>query len=161
VTWTSSGSGTFSSVTCKLSRSGFCQVSYRPSSGASPVPVTAVYSGDSHNSRSEGIFPLTILQKASHTSVSCKPSYLPAGSSKLFTCTAVVKGYHPTGTVTWSQSGTGSVTFVSTSCTLSAGKCSVNLLPISVGQVTVVATYAGDPSNQGSSSSRLVLVKPA
>ena len=161
VTWTSSGSGTFSSVACTLSRSGFCQVSYRPSSGASPVPVTVTYSGDSRNSRSEGIFPLTVLQKASHTSVSCKPSHLPVGSSKLFTCTAVVKGYHPTGTVTWSQSGAGSVTFLSASCTLSAGKCSVTMRPGSAGQVTVVATYTGDPSNQGSSSSRLVLVKAA
>jgi len=150
VEWFVSGSGHFSPSTCSLSSQGFCQVEYGPTSAASPVPLTASYSGDSRNARSSGIFPLAVKTKVTKTSVSCKPSSLSAASGALFTCTAVVKGYVPTGVVSWTQSGRGTVRFTSDSCTLITGQCSVTVAPGSAGAVKVTATYSGDQNNQGS-----------
>jgi hypothetical protein len=71
-----------------------------------------------------------------------------------------VNGYNPTGTVSWTQSGPGSVNFKSFSCYLVAGKCSVTFVPNAIGRVLVTATYTGDPNNLGAHRVRLVVVKP-
>ncbi len=65
--------------------------------------------------------------------------------------------------MTWSQSGgTGSVNFVFTTCSLTKGACSVTMTGASGGTVTVLALYAGDPNNAGSSSNAAKLtIKPA
>ena len=56
-------------------------------------------------------------------------------------------------TITFSQSGgTGSVSFGSTTCALSSeGACSVSVTALTIGSVTIEASYAGD-SNYGPSS---------
>jgi|GEM_PF-625201 len=101
--------------------------------------------------------PVTVTVKSvlSRTTVSCSPTSVPAASSKTITCKARVTGYLPTGTVSWSQSGTGSVSFVPTfrcaCCTLIRGGCSVILTGVKSGKVIMTATYMGDSSNQGSS----------
>jgi hypothetical protein len=90
---------------------------------------------------------LTVVQSYSTTKVSCTGPIKVGGVS---TCTATVSGYSPTGNVTWSQSGTGSVTFSSLWCTLVSGTCYVTATGITAGQLTVTGTYTGDANNLGS-----------
>lgn len=96
---------------------------------------------------------LTVTGKASKTTISCSTR------AQTVTCTAKVKGYSPTGNVTWSQTGTGFVAFASTTCTLSQGKCSVTMTGVTVGKVTVSGAYNGDSDNVGSSGSAGLTVK--
>ena len=88
--------------------------------------------------------------------VNCVPSSVALGSSS--TCTATVTGSSPTGTVSWSQSGSGSVTFSASSCTPSGGSCSVTARGSTVGGVTVQASYGGDSSNNPSSGTASLTV---
>jgi hypothetical protein len=90
--------------------------------------------------------------------VSCNPSSVTVGSTKTIKCTVHVKGYSPTGTVTLSQSGTGSATFAFKTCALVKGSCSVSLKGTSSGTVTVLATYGGDLNNKGSSGTATVTI---
>jgi hypothetical protein len=159
VSWSSAGQGLFSPATCTVSRFGYCQVTYKPSSGISPVPVTAKYSGDSHNTKSEGVFPLTVNVKPSRTMVSCTPRSLKLGSSAQFTCTATVIGYNPTGTISWQETGSGGIKFSQTSCNLVAKRCSVTATPIASGQITISAAYQGDPNNGSSLGSKQLHVQ--
>ena len=118
VTWSSSGSGKFSKQTCKLSK-GACSVKFTPAAAGSSVLLTATYEGNIRNVPSAGTYSLTVSAKGSKTTVSCTPKSTAVGS--VITCTAKVKGYAPTGTISWFQSGTGSVSFSSTTCALSKG----------------------------------------
>jgi hypothetical protein len=110
---------------------------------------------------------LTVTQKVSTTSVSCKPKSGSAAKQTSITCTAKVKGYLPTGTVTWTQAGTGSVTLPTTpSCTLTqSGKstttasCSVIVTVSSAGSVTLTASYSGDSNNQVSQQTAKLTIK--
>jgi|GEM_PF-5415355 len=167
VTFSSNGGGAFSSgkgssasnrTTCKLSE-GSCSVKYRPNSAISPVNVTASYSGDVNNLGAFGNFSLTVTMEVSKIKVSCTPTSVVAGSSKIITCTAKVTSYSPTGTVSWSQSRTGSVFFASTTCTLTKGACSVWMTAMMAGKVILQAIYSGDPNNQGSSQTATLTVK--
>jgi hypothetical protein len=102
--------------------------------------------------------------RATKTTISCSPKSAAAGSSTVITCTAKVTGYLPTGKVSWSQSGTGSVSLSSTTCTLvsaslTQGTCSVTMTGSTTGQVTMTATYAGDPNNQSSSRTAKLTIK--
>jgi hypothetical protein len=130
-----------------------------PTAVASSVVLTASYGGDSKNFPSAGTYSLAVTMKATKTTVSCTPKSAVAGST--ITCTARVTGYLPTGTVSWSQSGTGSVSFSSTTCTLSEGKCSVTMTASTSGHVTIAATYAGDSNNQSSSRTAKLTIKSA
>jgi sugar lactone lactonase YvrE len=89
------------------------------------------------------------------TTVSCVPSRVAVGGvGSPSTCTATVTGSSPTGTVNWAQGtpGTSTVTFSSTSCTLTSGSCSVTVTGGSgSGSVTVTGSYGGDGNNLGSS----------
>jgi hypothetical protein len=70
----------------------------------------------------------------------------------------------PTGTVSWSQSGTGSVSFSSTTCTLSQNSnpvCSVTMAAATSGYVIITATYLGDSNNRGSTGTVKLTIKPA
>jgi hypothetical protein len=100
---------------------------------------------------------------ASSTSLSCGQEDIPlvTASSNPVLCTASVTGYYPTGEVDWSYSGTGSVSFNSTSCTLPWwGTCSVLLVGLSLGPVALEAAYTGDASNAPSNATLAVLVSP-
>src|SRR5947199_10232593 len=55
----------------------------------------------------------------------------------------------PTGTITFTTNWTG--TFSSTTCTLSAGSCSVTYTPTVVGHALITGTYGGDSVHSGSS----------
>lgn len=160
VAWSSNGLGMFSSTSCILSK-GVCSVKYTPASSSSPVTIIAHYSGDLHNLPSAGTFSLAVTMKVSRTVISCSLTSVPSASSKTVTCRATVTGYLPTGTVSWSQSGTGSVSFKSTTCTLAKGACSVTMTGKTAGKVTILGTYSGDPNNRGSSRTAMLVVTKA
>jgi hypothetical protein len=89
------------------------------------------------------------------TSVSCSPGSVAIGS--LTTCTAIVTGNNPTGSVSWQSSESG--TFSSNSCDLSSGSCSVSYTPdSSIAPVTITAYYLGDANNAASSGTYLLNV---
>lgn len=169
VTWSSNVAGTFSSVSCKLSKHqtySSCTRNFKPgTTGATTigatgtVTLTASYAGDLKNSGSGNTATVSVMPKISKTSLSCKPTSGPTGTS--IACTVKVIGYLPTGTVTWSQTPVtgGAVTIPGTqSCTLSAsGKslttatCSETITASAAGKLTLTATYSGDLGNLGSS----------
>lgn len=156
VTWSSSDPGKFSTTACKLSRHktySSCAVRFTPLSvGSGSVVLTASYGGNSKNPATSGVYDLAVTARTTKTTVSCKPTSTPAGSSTPITCTVKVTGYYPTGNVTWSQSGTGSVTYASSTCSLSevssfTSSCFVSLTGSVPGKLTVNATYDGDANN--------------
>lgn len=156
VTWStplaSSGSGKFSKLTCKLSK-GACAVKFTPAA-AGPVVVEASYGGDSSYKAAAGGYSVLVTPTTSKTTVSCKPSSAAAGSSTTITCKATVSGYLPTGTVNWTQSGAGSVSISSTTCTLGSLKnknqaaCTTTMTGKTAGKVALQATYSGDSNNK-------------
>ena len=150
VAWSSNTPGEFSSKSCKLSK-GACSVKFTPAAAGAFVGLLATYGGDSRNSPSAGAYVFTATAKTSKTTVSCTPDGVPAASPKTITCKAKVAGYLPTGTVAWSQGGTGSVSFSGVStCTLSRGTCSVTMTGGAAGDLNVSASYAGDLNNAAS-----------
>jgi hypothetical protein len=181
VSWSSSNLGVFPGGSCKLSPQGSsseCSVKFTPTASGSPVVLSATYGGDSKNSPSEGDYSMTVAPATSTTSVSCSPASVLAGSSVTITCTARVRGYLPTGIVTWSQSGSGAVFLVDGSCVLSKSvywyityspyldlhvvqlaMCSVTLIGTQAGGVAVLATYGGDSGNLPSSGRAGVTIR--
>jgi hypothetical protein len=165
VAWSTSGSGRFSARTCMLV-GGSCSVVYTPTSASSPVVITAGYAGDKHNPSSSGAFSLAVLPRSTTTKVSCSPSSVEAGSSKTIKCTVQVKGYSPTGKVTWTQwtqSGTGwtqggPFTLSSNVCTLSRGSCSITMTGTTAGTFTIMAAYNGDPNNTKGEATCVIIV---
>ncbi len=166
VNWAvSSGTGEFSNAACEL---GYyytydyyyssCSVQFTPT----PIlgtfaSLTANYVGDSQNSPSAGTSSgLFVTLKTTATSVSCKPKSAVADSPTVIICTVKVTGFSPTGTVTWSQSGVGSVLFSPAICTLSSGSCSVTLTGTGAGTAKLQAAYIGDANNTGSSRTTTV-----
>lgn len=146
VSWTTNSQGQFAPANpCSLS-AGTCSVNYTPTD-IGTVQITGTYSGDTNNAGSSSSYTLTVSQYQSITVVSCSPQTVIVGS--LATCTATVTGYAPTGTVAWTNTGTG--TFSSKSCTLSGastGTCQVTFTPEN--SATITATYNGDSDNLGS-----------
>ena len=157
VTWSSNSStGSFSPSVCTLSY-GSCSTTYTDSSYGT-VTITATYSGDTNNAPSNGT---TILEESSQvessTSIYCSSSSTYANSP--VTCTAIVYGFDPTGTVTWSSnSSTGS--FSPSVCTLSYGSCSTTYTDTNAGTVTITASYGGDPDNTPSGGSTTLTLIP-
>lgn len=165
VTWSNSSSGTFSKTSCTLSRHktySTCSVKFTPTTAGSVV-LTASYGGDSNNPATAGGYNLVVTMKATKTTVSCTPRSAVAGSSTIITCTVKVKGYAPTGDVSWSNSNssTGSVFFFDSDCYLSQGTCSVMMMGATSGHVIINATYWGDQNNLGSSRTATLTIKKA
>lgn len=158
VAWSSDSPGKFSKLTCTLSK-GTCSVKFAPASAGSVVTVAASYQRTPSEPSFTGGFLLTVTQKASKTTVSCTPKSAAAASPTIITCRAKVTGYSPTGTVSWSQTGTGSVSFTSTTCTLSQGTCSVAMTASTRGHAALTATYTGDPNNKGSSRTAALTIR--
>ena len=169
VWWSAVPSGKFSSTACGLSFYSYnsyyysaCSVKFAPTAPpGSPVILTANYVGDSQKSPSTGTSNLVVTLRATTTTVSCTPRSAVAGSLTIITCKVKVTGSSPTGTVTWSQSGVGSVLFSPTTCSLSTGSCSVALTGISSGTAKLQTTYGGDSNNRGSSRTTTVSIKKA
>ena len=148
-----------------------CTPSSKPSLSTGVLTTSGIWSFELRVNDSASVSvasaPVTVTVKSvlSKTTISCSPTSVPAASSKTITCKAKVTGYSPTGSMTWSQSGTGSVSFVPTfrcsCCTLVKGSCSVIMTGATAGKVTLQATYSGDSNNQGSSrTTRLTITKP-
>ncbi len=151
VAWSSSAPGKFSRTTCVLAN-GTCSAGFTPSAVGPSVAIKATYGGDSLNSPSAGIYFLTVGLRTSKTAVSCKPTKAAEGPSGVIECTAKVKGYSPTGVVTWQQFGIGAVSLpAGTTCALRKGSCSVSFYGTSSGTVSVEATFGGDIDNTNSS----------
>jgi parallel beta-helix repeat protein len=161
VSWSSGSPGKFSGSSCKLVpyiSISTCVVKFTPMAAGSHVVITAKYPGDTNNPSSIGAYNLTVLQKTTIITVSCTPKSAVAGSTRTITCRAKVTGYSPTGIVTWSQSGTGTVAFSSKTCALSKGKCSVTMTASAIGSVAIEASYLGDPNNlKGHSTFTLIV----
>lgn len=143
-----------------------CTPSSKPSLSTGVLKTSGIWSFELRVNDSASVSvtsaPVTVTVKSvlSKTTVSCSPTSVPEASSKTITCKAKVTGYSPTGTVTWSQSGTGSVSFVATTCTLSKDSCSVTMTASTGGHVIITATYSGDPNNHGSSrTAKLTITK--
>jgi hypothetical protein len=149
VSFLASGSGKFSPGSCTLS-AGSCLVTYVPTKAAgTPQTITAAYAGDQYNFGSSGTSSIIVNRATSKTSVACTSSAISIGTKA--TCTVTVTGDSPTGTVSWSQSGTGAVSFNHPSCNLSASyQCQVVVTGTKVGPLTLKATYSGDTNNVGS-----------
>lgn len=159
VTWTSNPPGKFSPASCKLLSKGTCSVRFR-STAVGSVVLAASYGGDSKNAASAGTSSLTVKPSSSKTTVICRPTSVAADSTKTIKCTATVRGYSPTGNVTWSWTGTGTVSLPSgQTCTLTKGSCYVTFNGISSGTVTVKATYDGDADNTVSSGTAKLRIK--
>lgn len=166
VTWSSTGVGTFSSSTCTLKR-GSCSVSYKLLYAGFPSNITAGYLGNALEAASSGNALINESVVQSTTTVKCTPLHVVAGSANLVTCKVRVSGYRlfgfaPFGYVNFTQSGTGQLSFLTTSCFLGSktGKCSVQAFASVAGAVTVTAAYSGDPDNNQSGGSAQVTVLP-
>ena len=102
---------------------------------------------------------VTVNPATSSTVVSCSPLSVPSSSTKV-TCKATVTGYSPAGKLSWSQSGSGSVVFTSTTCKITAGSCSVTMKGDLAGTVTITATYPGNTDNlRSSGTAKLTITK--
>src|SRR2546427_9360996 len=162
VTFSSSGTGTFSGSPCTMSGSGAsatCSASFTPSgTSARTDTITGTYSGDSGHLGSENTFALTVTlgTHATSTAVSCTPSAV--APTQVVSCTATVTDTsatptRPTGTITWSHSGTGS--FSVGTCTLNGGTpsiCTVQYTPTATGPHDISASYGGDPTHDVSTT---------
>src|SRR2546428_9392711 len=91
------------------------------------------------------------------TSVACTPSNPVIGQA--ISCTAIVADTFssgattPTGTVSFNPSGTCTLSGTAASAT-----CSVSVVPIDAGSLSVTASYAGDSTHGISSGSTTVTV---
>jgi hypothetical protein len=112
------------------------------------------------NSNFSATDEVKLYQVPTATSVSCV-SPTAVGTSS--TCTAKVSGYHPSGNVSFTASGSG--TFLPNEvCTLSnGGSCSVSYVPSTTtgSPQTITGTYGGDTYNLPSSGTSSVIVNPA
>src|SRR6266571_5810953 len=161
VSFTSSGTGTFTGSPCTLvvesGNKSSCSVTYSPSAGGTHT-ITGAYSGSATHASSSGSTDVTAMLRSSGTSVDCVPPSVPVDGST--TCTATVRdttgtdASNTTGTVSWTSDGAG--TFSAASCTLDAtGKCSVSYTPTAVGTGThkITGSYGGDPKHATSTGS--------
>ncbi len=121
-----------------------------------------------HSQATIGVIGKPLAQSGTTATVSCS-----AAPGQEYLCNAVVcicvdqVSTFATGSVLWSTSGTGSFSpsatceITDTSDTL--GNCEVYYLPSATDvntQVTITATYSGDPENSGSSGSTTINVTP-
>lgn len=150
-----------SPATCVLSGTS-CSVL---ASDVTPGPVTiqASYPGDANNTASSGTASATVPRVATSIFLACTLYSVGVTSS----CKATVEGGEsvtPGEMVTFSQNGTGSVTFPSpATCSLntlrpeSAG-CTVELTANSPGPVTINASYGGDAIHAPSSGTTTITI---
>jgi|GEM_PF-1326395 parallel beta-helix repeat protein len=158
VTWSTTGSGKFSSFTCTL-HNGACSVKYW-ATGATTTTITANYLGDKHNAASYGTFSVTVSQATSKVVFVCSRYSMKVGAQVV--CRAHVTGYQPTGTVTWSViGGSGLVSFTSgNTCNLTSHYCKVTITATTAGEVVLQAAYSGDLNNSPGTNTHNLTVRP-
>lgn len=159
VTFTTSGSGSFTGNPCTLSGAGnpaSCSVTFTPTSAGTHT-ITGSYGGDANHTGSSGMYSLTV-KRVTLTTVTCSETPLVVNEQAI--CTVTVDDTStgtpstPTGTVTFSSSPPSEGSFSSTTCTLNAvGQCTVNYTPSSgdTATHTITASYGGDSNFLGSS----------
>ncbi|MDA4137038.1 MAG: hypothetical protein OK449_08625 [Thaumarchaeota archaeon] len=141
ITWASSGVADFSpATTCTLS-AGSCAVNYTPSSAASPVTITAVYSGDTDNDGISGMFALSVAQVTETSTTSS-----PATSTSTTTSTVIV-------TSTSTTTGTATVTSTSSSTPILTGTVSATSASTEISQASTSAVVTTSSSLSSASSS--------
>jgi len=155
--WSSSTTGTFSKADCKVPASGKCKSSFTGTIASPSTTITSLYTGDLNNAPSISALSLTITQATTKTALSCNKGSVPTALT--FVCKAVITGYLPTGTVTFSQTaGTGSVTGLGSCLLTQLGKstttaqCSLTLTGGTPGPVTLSASYGGSTNDAASTS---------
>src|SRR2546426_930436 len=179
ISWTDGNTGgTFSQSSCALS-SGNCTVSYTPDPHhTASITIAANYGGD--DTHLMGAITRTLTINIFHnttTTVTPNVAGVNQGSQVTFTakivdisststtlhcvspsgwCDSILdtsRSPNPTGTVSWSDGNAGG-TFSPASCNLSLSACTVLYTPStsSSKSITVNATYGGDISHSGSSS---------
>ncbi|MEU8869573.1 Ig-like domain-containing protein [Streptomyces javensis] len=107
--------------------------------------VTATYNGDANFASSTGTTAVVVIQAATTTSVTSAPDPSTLGQPVTFTATVtpVAPGAGvPSGTVTFTISGSGGGTF--TQPLSSLGTATLSFSTLGVGAHTVVAVYSGD-----------------
>ncbi|OGF54793.1 MAG: hypothetical protein A2Z21_09080 [Candidatus Fraserbacteria bacterium RBG_16_55_9] len=160
VTVTPGGTGTITNNTCASLSGGQCTFDYTPTSGTGAHSFTLNYVSDNatnwNNSAGSGSVMVTARQ--SQTIVECSPTPLVVNASTLCTATVTDATLYgspvPTGTVSFSHSGTGS--FSAGSCSLDTnGQCSVSYTPTdaATNPHSITANYGGDATFSASSDS--------
>ncbi len=117
--------------------------------------VVATYTGDAHDTASQGSLTQTIGQIPTQTSVAASAATITYGQSVSFTATVTPTGgsVSPTGTVTYDDDETTPIG--STPLSAAGGTATTTLVTSSLtaGDHEVTAAYAGDASSSASSSS--------
>ena len=154
-------SGTYTAATCTLA-SGQCSVTYTPQTNfIGTVTITGSYGGDTDHSVSSN--SANVIWSNKHTTsltVGCPATTPNVATTCTFTVADTSSGtpITPTGTVdTFSDGGKGG-SFGATSCTLSAGVCTVTYTPVSAGSITISAKYEGDVNHFTSTGSGTLTV---
>ena len=114
--------------------------------------IVAVYNGDANNAGSTSSALSQVVNKATSATVLAS-SLNPSTYGATVTFTATVTGANPAGNVAFTDNGVAIA-----GCTaqaVSAGHASCITAALGVGGHPIVATYAGDGNNTGSSSSTL------
>ena len=113
--------------------------------------VQFAFDGDVNNLPSSGEFNVTVTQARPTLLLTCAPRTLSVNATT--DCTATLKGYYGSGgsvdgeAVTWSIVGGAGSADVPSSCTMTAGQCSVSLRGTGTGGVSIKASYAGDAND--------------
>ncbi len=120
-------------------------------SSAGSFSITADYSGD-QNYKAADSSPLTqnVALNTTTTALASSPNPSNYGQNVTFTATVSSAGPTPTGTVTFLNGGTS---FGSASLSGGVATLMTNALP--AGTLSITASYSGDGSNAGSTSSPL------
>jgi YVTN family beta-propeller protein len=157
ISFTSDGTGAFNSTSCTIQNNNQCGVQYTPSTvGTGSHKITASYAGDSNNQPSSSHAVLTVAQFITTTTISLNPSSVAAGGTT--TVSVTVTGLLPSGSVSFSAPA-GAGTFSVNSCSLTNSACSVQFTSsFTPGQVSISASYSGNPNNKQSSSSAVLTV---
>ncbi|HTY28091.1 MAG TPA: Ig-like domain-containing protein, partial [Mycobacterium sp.] len=117
--------------------------------------ITATYAGDNYNSAAaSAAISQVVTQAATAVAVTATPSPGIAGAAETITATVTVTkgGGTPTGLVTF----TSGTTVLGTANLNTAGVATISPV-LAPGTYSIVATYAGDTNDAGSTSSALAL----
>ena len=158
-----SGGGTFDQTSCTLS-SGSCTATYTSSSSPpDAVTITASYQGDESHQTSTGssqlsanvLHPITIA-------VTPNPTTFSPGVDVTFTVTVTDTTDSSSsiiGLVKWTDNGAGG-SFSPDACIVTNNRCALEYTPPSnpTNNITVTASYGGDPGHTGGSATALLTV---
>src|SRR3989454_118851 len=159
VSFTATGTVTPASAVCNLGAGAVvamatCVASFTGTASGT-ASVTGTYGGDSgtpsHTGSTSAAATITVNKRSTSTSITCaSPVVINLASicSVTVADTDVGTAIPPTGTVTFTSTGPGSLS--APSCILTSGACTVSFTGTAAGSATVAATYGGDSSHNGS-----------